>query len=483
LLGGTVKKRKFYFITVSAFTVVKATASLTRGERLSDKAAIRRLVVESLPLLLVLLGVALIAFSMGPYGTWDTQLEFEAASNVVKMGIPYVSGFGTVIDQPPLGFYIEGLAFATFGLSINTGITLVTLFGLGSVVVMYLIGKEFYGKFAGLFAAALFGLNPWHLALSRSFLIDAQCLFFSLLCLYAGVLAIRKGSVKIALVAGLAFAAALLTKSYAAFILIPLLLLFLCSRPKNLKRIVGQLSAFSIPVFVFSYLWYQVFLGRPMLMIFQHNDLNDVVPASTGVVTSPFFVTNFLANYGLGWFLIAAIAFSVVIGFSFRKHFSKYTVIEVVSLVTIAVVLGVNLYLGAVLNLNVPYFSAIKYDYQALPFFILLAAALIPKSLSLFYSAKSAVNQKRLLLYALAAAAVVLAIASLVSTTYYTNAISTRSYLQYRVEPQVDYGYALSNPTPLIANSPLMAVQFIGFAVVAFALLWTSIKLKSAGGC
>ncbi len=404
-----------------------------------NKVAVKKLVVESLPLLAVLIGVALVAFSLGPYGTWDTQLEFEAASNVVKMGTPYVSGFANVIDQPPLGFYIEGLTFAVFGLSINTGVTLVTLFGLGSVVVIYLLGKQFYGQLAGLFAAALFGLNPWHLALSRSFLIDAQCLFFSLLCLYVSVLAIRKNSVKLALIAGLAFAAALLTKSYAAFVLIPVFLFYLYSRPRKPKQILGQLSAFSIPTLVFSFLWYQVFLGRPLLMIFQHNDLNDVVPASTGVITSPLFVTNFLANYGLGWFLIAAVAFSVVVGFSLRKYFAKSTVTETIALVTIAVVLGVNLYLGAILNLNVPYFSAIKYDYQALPFFILLAASLVPKSLSLFNAAKSSMKPKKLLFYSLTAAAIVLVAASLASTMYYTHAISTRDYLQNRVEPQVEY--------------------------------------------
>jgi 4-amino-4-deoxy-L-arabinose transferase-like glycosyltransferase len=54
---------------------------------------------------------------------------------------------------------------------------------------------------------------------------------------------------------------------------------------------------------------------------------------------------------------------------------------------------------------------------------------------------------------------------------YYTNALSTRDYLQFRVEPQVDYGYALLNPSPLTAGSSLMAVQFLGFAFVLSALL------------
>jgi len=173
---------------------------------------IKKSAIELSPLFIILIGVALVAFSLGPYQNWDSQLEFEAASNVAKMGIPYVESFGTAIDQPPLGFYIEALFFRIFGSYANTGVTLVTFFGLGSTVLVYIIGKEMYGKSTGLFAAALLGLNSWHLVLSRSFLIDAQCLFFSLLCLHVGVFAIHRGSVKLALASGLVFAAAMLTK-------------------------------------------------------------------------------------------------------------------------------------------------------------------------------------------------------------------------------------------------------------------------------
>lgn len=445
-----------------------------RGINLLDKVGLKKLVIEVSPLLIILIGVALVAFSIGPYQSYDTQLEFEAASNVVKTGIPYVKAYGTAIDQPPLGFYIEALFLKIFGLSANTGTALMTLFGLASTVAMYMVAKELYGKSTGFLAAALFGLNPWQLVLSRSFLLDAQCLFFSILCLYVGILAIRKGSVKLALVTGVVFAAALLTKLYAAFILIPLLLFYIYSRPKTLKRILSQIAAFSMPALLGAFLWYQIVRGVSILTILHHNDLKDVVPASTGVVTSPFFVTNFLMNYGLGLYFIVAVTFSLLIGFTLKKYFSKTAIFETVLLASIAFVLCVNVILGAGLNLNVPYFSAIKYCYQALPFFVLLAASLVAKSASLFRAAKSAMNPKKLLLYFVISAVLILVVASLVSSMYYTNALSTRDYLQFRVEPQVDYGYAFLNPTPITAGSPLMALQYLGFAIVLSGLLWAS---------
>jgi 4-amino-4-deoxy-L-arabinose transferase-like glycosyltransferase len=428
--------------------------------------------IELSPLFMILIGAALVAFSLGPYQNWDSQLEFEAASNVAKMGIPYVESFGTVIDQPPLGFYVEALFFRIFGLSVNTGVTLVSLFGLGSTVLVYLIGKELYGRSTGFFAAALLGLNSWHIVLSRSFLIDAQCLFFSLLCLYVGVLAIRKVSVKLTLASGLAFAAAMLTKFYAVFILVPLLLFYIYSRPKNLKRILSQLAAFSTPVLAFALTWYQLFLGHSLLSIFHHNDFRDVIPASVGIVASPFFATNFLMDYGLGLAFIMATAFSLLLVFSLRKYFAKMAIVDVISLASIIFVVSVNVVLGAVLNLNVPYFSAVKYLYQALPFFVLLTASLGAKSLALFRAAKSTLRLRKLLVYSVAMAALVLLAASLLSSMYYTNALSSRDYLQFRVERDVNYGYALLKLAPTVNSSLLMTLQYWGFAMVLFGLLW-----------
>jgi 4-amino-4-deoxy-L-arabinose transferase-like glycosyltransferase len=76
----------------------------------------------------------------------------------------------------------------------------VTLLGLGSIIALYKIGMVLYGKPTGLAAAVLFALSPWELVLSRAFLKDVQCLFFSLLCFLTGIYAVRRDSFKLFLV-------------------------------------------------------------------------------------------------------------------------------------------------------------------------------------------------------------------------------------------------------------------------------------------
>jgi hypothetical protein len=179
-------------------------------------------------------------------------------------------------------------------------------------------------------------------------------------------------------------------------------------------------------------------------------------------------------NYGLGIYFAAAIAFSLFLGFLLRKYFSKTVIVDLICLVTITFIVSVNTVLGAVLNLNVPYFSALKYDFQALPFLVLIGASLSFEGISLLQAAKLKAASKKWVFYLAAAAAVILLVASLFSSMYYVNAISKRDYLQYRVEPQVDYGYALLNPTPITSGSQLMAIQYLSFAIVLTGLLWAS---------
>jgi 4-amino-4-deoxy-L-arabinose transferase-like glycosyltransferase len=435
-----------------------------------DRKRIRKLLSENYPLLAILIGIVLISVSIGPFENWDTALEFEAASAVIRWGMPYVNSFGNLINQPPLGFYVEALFFTFFGASIGTGVVLVTLLGLGCIIVVYKIGNVLYGKPTGLVAAAFFALSPWELIFSRSFLIDVQCLFFSLLCLLVGIYAIRQDSLKLSLVSGALFAAAFLTKLFAVFTLIPLMLLFIYYRPENLRRIFSLLGAFFLPVLLFAFLWYNVISGGWLLSVFRHDDFWNF--NSSEIVPSYFFVGNFLLNYGLGLFFMGSAVFSLLVCFLRRKLFSKILVFDLICLATIISIVAVNTFLGAGLNLRSPYTSAFKYAYQSLPFFSLIAASLVGKCLSLFHSAKSKRKLYRILFFSVVFVGLFLLVATIVVNMWYANLLSTSDYLLFRVEPNIDWGYSLFNSTPTGGNSLLMNIQYLGFAVVLSGLVW-----------
>jgi 4-amino-4-deoxy-L-arabinose transferase-like glycosyltransferase len=439
--------------------------------KVASNANLKTFVSEHYPLLAILAGFLLVAISLGPYTNGDTTWEFEATSGVLKYGLPYANGF-YLIDQPPVGFYIQAAFGGIFGLSIGNGTFLATLFGLGCVALVYLLGVTLYNKVAGVFAAALLAFSPWHLILSRAFLIDVQCLFFSLLSLALAVLAFRRTSFRLFFASGLIFAVAFNTKLYAVFILIPILAFFLHWRPKKVKLTLGWLIAFAMPTLIFSFLWYTVVIGNTLSSISAHSDF--IIQNPSEVVSSPFFATNFLASYGLGWFLADAVMLSVIVSLAFYHRFRTFLFIDLICLAVIICVVGVDTYLGTALNLKAPYQNAIKYCYQALPFFALLGGSLVSKSHSLFSFSKETERLKKTAFILAGSVGVTLAVFALIYNMRYVNIFTTGEFLIFRVEPTVNYGYSLFNFTPITENSPLMIGQYVGFILAASGLLWLS---------
>jgi len=418
---------------------------------------------------------------MGPYQTLDTQLEYNTTRGVIRWGYPYLDRFGEpyndsygdLFNIPPLGFYIQALFLTIFGATVENGIVLTTMFGLASTIILYRLGKELYGESTGIFAAALFALTPWQLILTRAFLVDAQCLFLSLLYLYFGILAIQKESIKLATVSGVFFAAAFLTKQYAVFMLIPLLLLYVYQRPKNPKLILSQLITFSLPVVFSNLLWYQIILGKDLLYLFSHNDFKDL--NFPEVTPSYSFVTNFLKDYGLGIFFVAAVIFSLTIGLLFWKQIQKKTIkSDLICLITIVTIIVVDLYLAVNLNLKAPYTSAIKYIYQSLPFFSLVAASLAHKSISLIKVAKQSAKFKKVLLISVSVLGIGLLAVSIIANMNTAQKLATTSYLIFRVQPGQDVGYSFYVLHPLSQGDPLLIVQFFGFVMLSSGILWRS---------
>jgi 4-amino-4-deoxy-L-arabinose transferase-like glycosyltransferase len=440
-----------------------------------DKVNLKNFLRENYPILTLIVGYLFVALSIGPYYNGDVSWELDAVKGVMKYGLPYTNGF-YLMDQPPLGFYIQALLFKGFGVSINNGTFLVTLFGLGSVILVYLIGKAVYNKTTGFFAALLFAFTPWQIVMSRTMLIDTPCLFFSLLSLFVGVTAVKKGSLKLVIAAGFIFAAAFNTKLYAAYMLIPLLGYFLYYSPKKLKRMALWVVAFSIPVLVFSYLWYQSITGLGLLSIFGHTDFNVDNPG--GFVPTYFFATNFLVSYGLGWFFVDAGVLSLLVYLIQRRLSRNFLVFDVICVAVIVCALSVNTVLGASLDLKAPFLDAFKYDFQTLPFFSLLAASLVSKSLLMFNSAKTKLKISKIMLYAVAVAGVFLVLASIFYNMRFVNLFSSANYLIFRVEPTVNVGYSLFNSAPTSGNTAY--IQLFGFAVALSGLFWmVRQKIKS----
>jgi len=403
---------------------------------------------------------------MGTYTNWDAQLEYQAATSIITGGFPIVTG-GLMINQPPLGFYTTASVLGVFGVSYLNSVTVVAAFGLGCVALVYILGAVLYGRRSGFVAAALFGLVPWHVYMSRIFLIDNQCLFLSLLFLIIGVLAVKRNSERLILVSGVVFALAFLTKLFAVFWLVPLLLVAYFGKKEGAFNFsIRNVAFFVLPSIVAQAIWFGGFANQNFFGVYFSSDFTHPVLV---VDPSPLFLPiTFYKSAGL--FLFLAGLFSLVLAVAYRKKLGALLRLDIVCLVTIAVILGLDMLLVFGFHLTVPYVSAFKYNYAALPFFCLLAASLADKGAVLLNSL--ARERFWVIKPVLGVVGLVLLLATLVESLLFLNAWT--GFVAFGVDSVTYYGFVVNSDaveTGVLLFLHYMAGGLLGVSLVLAAFI------------
>ncbi len=415
-----------------------------------------------LPLIGVLVGSLLITASMGTYTNWDSQLEYQAATSILTTGYPYVAN-DLMINQPPLGFYTAAPILGVFGASYLNGVAVTAAFGLGCVVLVYALGTILYGKRTGLVAAALFGLIPWHIYMSRIFLIDNQSLFLSLMFLTLGVLAVKRNSERLVLASGVVFALAFLTKLFAVFALVPLLLLAFWGKKEGAFDFSGRkILFFLLPSVVMQAVWFGGFANQNFFAVYLSSDFTH--PALVADPSPLFLPLTFLKSAGL--FLFLAGFFSLALAALYRKELGALLRLDALCLLTVAVIMGLDMFLVFGFHLTVPYVSAFKYNYAALPFFCLLAASIADKGAVLLGSIGK--GKLELVKPVLVAVGVVLLFAVLLESLLFLNAWT--GFVAFGVDSVTYYGFMV-NSDALTAGVLLPMHYAAGVLVVACLVL------------
>lgn len=127
------------------------------------------------------------------------------------------------LDKPPLYFWLSGALMKIQGPSEWTARAPSACFGVLTVLLVFLIGREIRGGLTGFLAALLLATSPSFLFTARQGMIDTTVLALTALALYAGLRGRRGDPVWYGLI-GPAVALALLAKYLVA--ILPLLILF-----------------------------------------------------------------------------------------------------------------------------------------------------------------------------------------------------------------------------------------------------------------
>lgn len=125
-------------------------------------------------------------------------------------------------DHPPLFFLIEHLSMKLLGINLVAVRLPVVLFGVGSVILLFLLAKKMFNERVALFAALILSVNSYHIWVSRIGIQDGMVIFLILLIIWLWMKAIDDK--KYLLWCGVAIGAGILTK-YTIIIIFPILFL------------------------------------------------------------------------------------------------------------------------------------------------------------------------------------------------------------------------------------------------------------------
>ncbi|WP_299444161.1 glycosyltransferase family 39 protein [uncultured Phycicoccus sp.] len=161
---------------------VAFTAARVRAVRPAAEALARRV----LPLTgILVLALALRVWRLDAVGFNSDEAVYAGQAASIT-GDPESLPFFPVFRAHPLLFHTTvSVVFEVFGVSDLAARLTSVAFGVGGVVVAYLIGKELYGRTTGLLGALLVAVMPYWVIVSRQVLLDGPQSFLAGLSIWA----------------------------------------------------------------------------------------------------------------------------------------------------------------------------------------------------------------------------------------------------------------------------------------------------------
>lgn len=192
-------------------------------------------------LLLLLLCAPLVLNYTTPIGNPDSGLYLAEGLNLAAKGQYSAVGSEPDILRPPLFTILVALAYKLLGVSAQSALLVVKLFGLVAVGFHYALGERYFGRYVGLIAAILIAASPYMtLYLFGVILLDGpQTAMFSIF-LYFLLSGFQTGKKAHYVAAGIGLAAGFTIKESAIlWVLLPVLSLLLVKEFRTLQSLRG----------------------------------------------------------------------------------------------------------------------------------------------------------------------------------------------------------------------------------------------------
>ncbi|OGD87123.1 hypothetical protein A2164_04380 [Candidatus Curtissbacteria bacterium RBG_13_35_7] len=182
---------------------------------------------------------------------FDEAWWAEVARNILVNRDPFVLTFngGPIFFHPPFGYSLIALSQLIFGVGEFASRFPSALFGLGSVILTYLIGKNLFNRIVGISGSLMLVSSVWFILRARSGNLDAIFVFMFLLTIY---LFIKTAKSRLYLyLSAMSFVLLFMTKTFIGVSVLAPIAVFLIVNLKKMKiTLVSLALATSVTIYV-----------------------------------------------------------------------------------------------------------------------------------------------------------------------------------------------------------------------------------------
>lgn len=304
----------------SALATRTATAAGTVTTRLS--AAVGQVAGLRIGAHGLVLGTALVAgaavrlVGLGSVGLNSDEAVY-AAQSASLAGNPHFSGLFPIVRAHPLVLQVVMSPLYRHGVPDTQGRYVAALFGLGTVALVYVLGRLLFGPMAGAVAALLLAVMPYHVVISRQIILDGPMTFFATATMVCLALAARTEERRWLLSAGACLGLAALSKETAIILVGPAFVFLSLAnrllRPLRVAVAAGALAlgiAWSYPLLTAlaggsrsgqSYLLWQLTRRPNHSFAFYVTDVGSAIGVVVIAVGAVGLVSRRLSGRGITW--------------------------------------------------------------------------------------------------------------------------------------------------------------------------------------
>jgi len=218
-------------------------------------------------LILVFTVAFLLNLSNGPLWAADEKTYTQIAYHINKSGDyfkPWVNGEPAIwVGKPPLLMWMISVSYQALGVSNFSARIWTPLFGALSLVAVFFLGKKLYNAKVGLLSVVVLGTFTTFYSFATRAMTDVPMVFFMLASMYFLLLSVEKtaNALKYAVLSGVFFGLALMTKQLEA-LLIPAIMLAYLLFTGQVRFVFSKRFAASLGVAAAIFVPYVVYMIR-----------------------------------------------------------------------------------------------------------------------------------------------------------------------------------------------------------------------------